>query len=439
MSGLVIVGAQWGDEGKGKIVDYITEYAKCVVRFQGGNNAGHTLVVDGCTTKLSLIPSGILQNGTVCLIAAGVVVDPEVVFNEIEQLEKAGLVITPDRLKIDRDCHLVLEYHRALDLAKEVYRGAAKIGTTGRGIGPAYADRAARTGVRFCDLEHLDRLEERVRENVTFANRYIKSVLGANQEVQFEIVWESLQKAAERLLPFLGNVSLLLSKELAKNSKVVYEGAQGTLLDQIHGTIPYVTSSNTIAGAVTTGCGIGPQGIKHVLGVTKAYCTRVGSGPFPTELNCEIGQLIGRKGHEFGTVTGRARRCGWLDLFALKRASRLNGFNSLAITKLDVLSGIEQLRVCTGYKLGGKLLEDFPAHAFELNEVEVEYLDFEPWSVDLMACNSYVELPAQVKKFLVFIEEYLDCPVSIISVGPERHQTIIDPKADFIKSYIQEV
>jgi adenylosuccinate synthase len=436
MPALVIVGAQWGDEGKGKLVDYMTLNADWAVRFQGGNNAGHTLVVDGVTTKLSLVPSGILRENTKCLIGAGVVIDPLVIIEEMNKLREAGVKVTPDRLTIDRDAHLVLDYHKMIDAAQEEFREGDKIGTTGRGIGPAYVDRAARCGVRVTELQDLNRLKGRLTTLVDSNNLYSKEVLKSSRQIDFDTVWSTIVKAEKELVPYIGNVSLILDKALKKGDNIVFEGAQGTLLDQVHGTVPFVTSSNTIAGAVTVGCGIGPKNVDYILGVTKAYCTRVGTGPFPTELCDDIGKKIGERGVEFGTVTGRPRRCGWFDGFAIKRAVRLNGIDSLAITKLDVLSGLEKVKICIGYMLDGKEIDDVPSLASDADRVEPRLIELDGWEEDISGVRKWHELPSSARLYLSTISEITACPISVVSIGPERKSTLFSSGASFVKNFI---
>ncbi len=439
MSTLAVVGAQWGDEGKGKLVDYLTSGAEVVVRFQGGNNAGHTLLVDGVETKLHLVPSGILRPESVCCIAAGVVVNPQVLQAEIEKLEQAGVKAGADRLVIDRDAHLILPYHEILDKAREEKRGDSKIGTTGRGIGPAYEDRASRNGVRAADLAELETLRKRLSEIVEERNLYLKYVLQSPQTVQFEEVWKVVETAAEIVLPRLGNVSLLLDEARKHEKRIVFEGAQGTLLDQVHGTLPYVTSSNTIAGAALTGCGIGPGSIDYVLGVAKAYCTRVGGGPFPTEVEGEMGELLRTRGGEFGTTTGRARRCGWFDAVAMKRAVRLNGMDGIALTKLDVLSGIPKIKVCIKYHLDGEKCEDVPALFTELDRVEPEYVEFDGWEEDISKARKWHHLPQSTRFYVSSISEIIGCPVAILGVGPERSSTLFSKSATFVENFVAPI
>lgn len=435
MPSLVVVGTQWGDEGKGKLVDYLTSNADYVVRFQGGNNAGHTLVVDGVTFKLSLVPSGILRPETKCLIGAGVVVDPEVLKAEMEGLEKAGVRVSPERLVLDRDAHLILSYHRAIDQARERCRGVDKLGTTGRGIGPAYEDRANRSGLRLAELFSLDQLKPRLASIIESRNLYLEKVLGCEELVSFDEVWASVEASAELLRPYIGNVSLILDEAARVRKNIVFEGAQGTLLDQMHGTVPFVTSSNTIAGAATTGCGIGPKHLDHVLGVAKAYCTRVGTGPFPTELEDEAGSFLQQKGAEIGTVTGRTRRCGWFDAFAMKRAVRLNGVDSIAMTKLDVLSGMDKIKVCIKYHLDGVEVDDVPSLESDLSRVKPEFIELEGWKEELGNVRKWHNLPAAAKLYLTTVSDIIACPVSVVSIGPERESTLFSSSADFIRNF----
>ncbi len=436
MPALVIVGAQWGDEGKGKLVDFLTSQADWVVRFQGGNNAGHTLVVDGKIFKLHLIPSGVLRENTRCAIAAGVVVDADVMRSELEGLKEAGISVKSERFVVDRDAHLIMGYHQAIDQARELQKGDAKIGTTGRGIGPAYEDRATRCGIRVAELRDLPQLKNKIRSNVDRCNLYLKHVLQSEIQVSYDDTWASIERAAELLMPFIGNVSKLIDDALHAGKRVIFEGAQGTLLDQMHGTIPYVTSSNTIAGAVTTGTGIGPKHIDYVLGVAKAYATRVGSGPFPTELNDQTGDYLVDRGHEFGTTTGRRRRCGWFDAVAMKRSVRLNGIDSLAITKLDVLSGLDKIKVCIRYHLDGKEVDDVPSLESELDRVTVDYIELDGWQEDLTAVRKWHDLPPAARLYLSTLSEILGCHISMVSVSPERESTLFPSSADFLKSFI---
>jgi adenylosuccinate synthase len=438
MPALVVVGAQWGDEGKGKLVDYLTSGADWVVRFQGGNNAGHTLVVDGKVFKLHLVPSGILHERAICAIAAGVVVDTQVLLKEMSELEKAGIKVLPERFIIDRDAQIILDYHRVIDQAREEALGSGKIGTTGRGIGPAYEDRAKRSGVCFAELNYLDDLKVKIQNKVKETNLYLEKVLDSKLKVDFESIWEVILNAKEKLSAFVGNVSLSVDKAVKKNQKIVFEGAQGTLLDQIHGTVPFVTSSHTLAGAVTTGVGIGPKVLEHVLGVAKAYTTRVGSGPFPTEIHDQIGDYLVEKGGEFGTTTGRRRRCGWFDIVAMRRSVRLNGIDSLVITKLDVLSGLDSIKLCIKYELDGKEIEDMPNLASELACVKPVYVEYKGWQEDLKGIRKWHDLPAEARLYLNALSEALGCAISIVSVSPDRESTIFSSSSAFVKNFIEK-
>lgn len=436
MSSLVVVGAQWGDEGKGKLVDYLTSNADWVVRYQGGNNAGHTLVVDGKKTKLSLVPSGILHPAVRCLIGAGVVLNAQVLQEEMNGLRSAGVNVSPDRLVIDREAHLILAYHVAIDQAREEQKGVNKIGTTGRGIGPAYESRAARNGVRMADLFDLPALREKLQVNVDEANLYLRHVAGSSTQVAFNEEWDRVQRAAELLKPYVANGSLLIDRAIAAGARVVFEGAQGTLLDQSFGAVPFVTSSHTLAGGATVGCGIGPKRIEYVLGVAKAYATRVGGGPFPTELNDATGDLIRTRGAEFGTVTGRPRRCGWFDAVALRRAVRLNGIDSLAITKLDVLSGLPKVKICVKYRLDGQELEDMPALLSEYPRLEPVFAELDGWSEDLSGVSKWHQLPGSTRLYLSTLSEAVGCPVSIASVGPDRSATLFSSGARYLMNFV---
>lgn len=424
MSAIVVVGAQWGDEGKGKIVDVLTERADWVVRFQGGNNAGHTIVVEGVKTALSLLPSGILRPGVKCLLGTGVVLNPSVLIAEMERVRKAGADISPERLFIDRDAHLVLDYHIATDKAREHARGVHRIGTTGRGIGPAYEDRSQRSGIRCADLLAPEMMKERVRAHVEEKNKLLRHVLGSDVQVDFEDVWSKLESEAGILAPYVANGSKLIFEASKRGERIVFEGAQGVLLDQMHGTYPFVTSSSTIAGAALIGAGVGPKLIDSVLGVAKAYTTRVGEGPFPTEMEDSVGEEIRARGHEFGTVTGRARRCGWFDAVAMRRAVRISGIDNLVLTKLDVLTGLRTIKVCTGYLSNGGLLDDLPALAHEYQQLQPVYTEFKGWDEDLSEVRSWEDMPGAVRDFVRAISGLLDCPVSLVSVGPGREATM---------------
>ncbi len=424
MANVVIVGTQWGDEGKGKIVDFLTEKADVVVRFQGGNNAGHTLHVRGKTLILHLIPSGILYTDKVCMIGNGVVIDPKVLLEEIDNLKSRYISVGPDRLIISEKANLIMPYHKAIDLAREAAKGKKKIGTTGRGIGPCYEDKIARKGIRVIDLKDPSILIEKIEENVREKNFYLTQFLNAESLDSNSILKEYLDMA-EVLLPYIGDVSVELDKAIKQGKKVLFEGAQGTHLDIDHGTYPFVTSSNTVAGNASSGTGIGPQHLHHVLGVVKAYTTRVGFGPFITELTDEIGEYIQKRGQEFGATTGRRRRCGWLDLVIVNDSKRINGINSLAITKLDVLTGLENLMICTGYMMDGKLITTTPASFKDMARCKPVYEKLPGWDSDISGARKIDHLPDSAKKYISFIEEIVGVPVSIISVGPSREQTIV--------------
>jgi adenylosuccinate synthase len=422
--GIVIVGAQWGDEGKGKFVDVLTERADWVVRFQGGSNAGHTIVIAGVKTALSLLPSGILRPDVKCLLGAGVVVNPAVLIAEIDRLRAAGGEISPERLVIDRDAHLVLDYHVAIDKAREAQRGANRIGTTGKGIGPAYEDRSQRSGIRCADLLYLDGVRDRVQAHVEEKNKILRHVLDSETLIEFAPLWKALEENAKVLAPYIGNGSVTVYDALRSGRNVVFEGAQGVLLDQVHGTYPFVTSSNTVAGGAAIGVGIGPRMIDSVIGLAKAYTTRVGEGPFPTEIEGGVGDELRAKGHEYGTVTGRARRCGWLDAVALRRAVRISGIDSLIVTKLDVLSGQPSLKICTGYQCGGRKLEDFPDLPHEFQDLAPEYVELPGWQDDISLARRWEELPKAAQSYVRELERLVGCPVHFVSVGPGREATI---------------
>jgi adenylosuccinate synthase len=433
---IVIVGAQWGDEGKGKFVDVLTERADWVVRFQGGSNAGHTIVIDGVKTALSLLPSGILRPGVKCLLGAGVVLNPAVLLAEIERLRVAGGEVSPERLVIDRDAHLVLDYHVAIDKAREAQRGANRIGTTGKGIGPAYEDRSQRSGIRCADLLHLQGVEARVRAHVDEKNKILRYVLGSDTQIEFEPLWEALQSNARILAPYIGNGSATTWQALQEGQNVIFEGAQGVLLDQVHGTYPFVTSSNTIAGGAAIGVGIGPRAIDSVIGLAKAYSTRVGEGPFPTEIGGGIGDELRAKGHEYGTVTGRARRCGWFDAVALRRAVRISGIDSLIMTKLDVLSGQPNLKICTGYRFHGRLVDDLPALPHEFKDLVPEYLELPGWQEEITTVRSWDGLPKAAQSYVGEVERLVGCPVHLVSVGPDREATIQRDPPSLLRSFL---
>ncbi len=430
MTNVVVIGSQWGDEGKGKVVDWLSERADVVVRFQGGHNAGHTLVVDGVTYKLSLLPSGIVRPNKLSIIGNGVVIDPFALFSEIESVGKLGVKVTPDNLRIAENAPLILPIHRSVDQSAETNRGSAKIGTTGRGIGPAYEDKVARRAIRVCDLADVDILRDKVQNLLAYHNALLKASGG--QQMSVEEILEPLLAVAPKILPFSTPVWMLLHQLRRDGKRILFEGAQGALLDVDHGTYPYVTSSNTLAGTATIGSGVGINTIGYVLGITKAYTTRVGSGPFPTELNDEIGQTLGRVGHEFGTVTGRPRRCGWFDATLVRQTARIGGITGIALTKLDVLDGFKTIKICIGYKHDGKLYEYLPASMKIQAEIEPVYEEMDGWSESTHGKQSWAELPAQAIKYIRRIEELIECPVALLSTSPRREDTILvkDPFVD---------
>ncbi|MDU4598089.1 MAG: adenylosuccinate synthase, partial [Clostridium sporogenes] len=378
MSAFIVLGAQWGDEGKGKMTDYLAENADVVVRFQGGNNAGHTVVVGEKEYKLHLIPSGILYNDKLNVIGNGVVLDPKALFEEISYLESLGVDITPDRLIISDRAHVIMPYHRVLDGIKERARGNKDIGTTGKGIGPSYTDKMERSGIRVCDLIHKEVFEENLKETLEIKNKIITEVFG-EKALDYNEIYNEYLGYAEKLRPFVKDISVIVNKKIKEGREVLFEGAQGTLLDIDYGTYPYVTSSSTIAGGVCIGAGVGPTAITNAVGIAKAYTTRVGKGPFPTELLDKTGDWIREKGHEFGVTTGRARRCGWLDLVILKTSARVSGLTSFAVTKIDTLAGLDTLKVCTGYRLNGEIIDYVPASLEDLAKCEPIYEEFEGW------------------------------------------------------------
>ena len=422
---VIVVGVQWGDEGKGKVVDYLTERANLVVRFQGGNNAGHTVIVDGKKTALRLIPSGILRSGTRCLLAAGVVVDPRGLLDELASLEQMGVSVTPERLGIAGEVSLILGYHKAIDQERERFLQGGKIGTTGKGIGPAYEDSVSRFGIRLADLFSPAHLTSLVQRNVQLKNSYLASVLNSELRFDADEILGELRELAEQLRPYVTNVSAEVDRAIKAGSYVVFEGAQGCLLDISHGTYPFVTSSNTVAGYACVSAGFGPRHVDSVLGLCKAYSTRVGSGPFPTEDSSEVGDRLRSVGKEFGTVTGRPRRCGWFDVMAVQRAVRLNGIDSLIVTKLDVLSGIPTVKLGTGYKLNGAQLDDIPVVAADTEAITASYEELPGWNEDIGAVRRFEDLPATAQRFLRRVEELVGCRIGGFSVGPEREQTII--------------
>ena len=423
MANVVIVGTQWGDEGKGKIVDLLAEHAHMVVRFQGGNNAGHTMVVDGEQFICHLIPSGILQDKT-CIIGNGVVVDPAVLLEEIDNLKSRGINIGEDRLMISERAHLIMPYHRSVDHAREQFKGDKKIGTTGRGIGPAYEDKATRRGIRFVDLLDPEVFAEKVHIILDEKNFYLKNYLSADILDAQEII-DQYRVYADRLAPHVANVSVLINEAIKNGQHVMFEGAQGTHLDIDHGTYPFVTSSNTVAGNACCGSGVGPRQIDEVIGIVKAYTTRVGAGPFPSELFDDIGNQIQEKGAEFGATTGRRRRCGWLDTVILRNAVRLNGLTGLAITKLDVLDGLESVKICAAYEYQGDIIKDFPASLDVLADCKPVYETLPGWAEDTSKMRKLEDFPTNARSYLDRMAELAETEVQIVSIGPDRDQTIV--------------
>ena len=424
MSTLIVVGVQWGDEGKGKVVDLLSREADVIVRFQGGNNAGHTLVVGGKKTIVRLIPSGVLHDGKVCVIGNGVVVNPEVLVEEINTLQQQGRLSDPESLKISEIAHLITPYHKAIDLARERLRGEGKIGTTGRGIGPTYEDKMARVGIRFVDLLDEGVFAHKLERNLEEKNIYLGTLL-KEQPLAYQQIFDQYCRLRDRLAPYVTNTSRYIHEAIAAGKKVLFEGAQGTMLDVDHGTYPFVTSSNTIAGAVCTGAGIAPQQLHNVIGISKAYTTRVGSGPFPTEEHGPEGEKLRRDGGEFGTVTGRPRRCGWFDAVVVRTAARLSGLNAMALTKIDVLSGLSTLRVCTGYTYRGWTYDEVPASAHTLEQVTPIYEELPGWTEPLTDMRSLDALPRNARQYVERLETLVNVPVKMISVGAGREETIL--------------
>jgi adenylosuccinate synthase len=423
MANVVVVGSQWGDEGKGKIVDWLSAQADIVVRFQGGHNAGHTLVVEGTTYKLSLLPSGVVRPGKLSVIGNGVVLDPHALLEEIERLAGQGVSVAPDSLRIAENTTLILSLHRELDKAREQSNAATRIGTTGRGIGPAYEDKVGRRAIRLGDLADLPALNGKIGRLIHHHNA-LRRGLGL-EEVTAGDLYDELATVAPRVLPFMDSVWALLDDKRREGKRILFEGAQGALLDIDHGTYPYVTSSNTVAAQAATGCGLGPGAIGYVLGICKAYTTRVGQGPFPTEQNNELGNLLGDRGREFGTVTGRRRRCGWFDAVLVRQTVRTSGINGLALTKLDILDGLRELQVCVGYRLDGREIDYLPAGERAQAGVEPIYEAIEGWQDSTAGARSWAELPAQAIKYVRRIEELVGCPVALLSTSPDREDTIL--------------
>ena len=423
MSVIIVVGAQWGDEGKGKIVDFLTEKADLVARYQGGNNAGHTVVIKDEKYVLHLIPSGILHEGKACVIGNGVVIDPAALIEEMDGLASRG-VETKGTLFISKSAHVIMPYHVAVDRAAEDLKGAKKIGTTGRGIGPAYTDKAARHGVRVMDMLNPDSLREKVTQNLVTANFLLENLYKVSPLDPHQIV-QSYTGYAERLKPYIADAGIMINSAIEAKKNVLLEGAQGTLLDIDHGTYPFVTSSNTVAGGACTGAGIAPTKIDRIIGVVKAYTTRVGSGPFPTEIPGELGERIRERGGEYGATTGRPRRCGWLDIVGLRHAIRVNGFTGLALTKLDILDGIEKIKICVGYKYGGTVIEEFPKELEALDGCEPVYEEVKGWIESTVGITKFEHLPADARKYVRRIEKLLKTRMHIISTGQKRDEIIV--------------
>jgi adenylosuccinate synthase len=430
MSNVVVVGAQWGDEGKGKLVDWLTEQAQGVVRFQGGHNAGHTLVIKGKKYALHVLPSGVMREGVQCYVGNGVVLSPAKILEELKNFEAGGIHVRP-RLHISEACPLILPFHAALDVAREAFReksGVEKIGTTGKGIGPSYEDKVARRALRVQDLKHPSRFADHARELMDYYNFVLTKWLNA-PAVEVQPIIDDALKLGEELLPMCGDVSDLLYHANARGERLLFEGAQGTLLDVDHGTYPYVTSSNVVAGNAAAGAGVGPHMLHYVLGIVKAYCTRVGGGPFPTELDIfaegTVGHHLSNVGAERGTTTGRYRRCGWLDIPALRRSNRINGTTGLCITKLDVLDGIKELKICVAYTLDGKTIELLPTGAEDISRCQPLYETLPGWSESTVGVTQYDKLPAAARAYLRRIEELAGVPIDMISTGPDRDHTIV--------------
>jgi adenylosuccinate synthase len=429
MANVAVIGAQWGDEGKGKIVDWLSNRAELVVRFQGGHNAGHTLVINGVQYKLSLLPSGVVR-GKLSLIGNGVVVDPWALLAEIDAIAAKGVAITPDTLKLAENASLILPLHGTLDRAREAASGAAKIGTTGRGIGPAYEDKVGRRAIRVCDLADPAGLPAKIDGLLVHHNALLRGL--GQPEIAAAPLLDALLSIAPKILPYAASVWQILDAAKRSGKRILFEGAQGIMLDVDHGTYPFVTSSNTVAGQAAAGSGTGPGTVGYVLGITKAYTTRVGSGPFPTELTCAIGQRLGERGHEFGTVTGRKRRCGWFDAVLVRQSVKVSGITGIAFTKLDVLDGFEELKVATAYRYKGEIFDHLPPGLAADAAIEPIYESFEGWSESTQGARSWAQLPATAIKYIRRVEELIEAPVALLSTSPERDDTILvrDPFAD---------
>ncbi len=430
MANVVVVGSQWGDEGKGKLVDWLSSRADVVVRFQGGHNAGHTLVIDGVSYKLSLLPSGVVRPGKLAVIGNGVVLDPHALVEEIGRLAEQGVAVSRDNLRIAENVSLILSLHRELDALRETSKSGTRIGTTRRGIGPAYEDKTGRRAIRLMDLANLPTLPGKIERLLDHHNA-LRRGLGVN-EVDPAALLEELSSVADQVLPYMDAAWRLLDEQRRDGARILFEGAQGALLDVDHGTYPFVTSSNTVAGQAAAGSGLGPSAIDYVLGITKAYTTRVGEGPFPTEQDNEVGQFLGERGREFGTVTGRRRRCGWFDAVLVRQTARISGINGIALTKLDVLDGMEEIKVCVGYLLDGERIDYLPASQGAQARVEPIYEVLPGWSGSSAGARTWNDLPAQAVKYVRHIEELIDVPVALLSTSPERDDTILvqDPFQD---------
>ena len=422
---VVVIGTQWGDEGKGKIVDWLTDHAKGVVRFQGGHNAGHTLVIKGQKTALQLIPSGIMREGVACYIGNGVVVSVPDIMREIDKLQAIGVEVA-SRLKISEACPAILPYHVAIDIAREKARGDNKIGTTCKGIGPAYEDKVARRAIRIADMLNPERFAEKLKENLDYHNFVLVNYLKADP-IDYQKTYDDAMALVPRLRPMVADVPSALHETYKNGGSLLFEGAQGSLLDIDHGTYPYVTSSNCVAGNASAGAGVGPGMLHYIMGITKAYTTRVGSGPFPAELPTDagVGEHLSRVGHEFGTVTGRARRCGWFDAALLRRSVQINGVSGMCLTKLDVLDGIESLKLCTGYKIDGRAVDIFPVGAEDAARCEPVYEEMPGWTESTVGAKSMEELPANARAYIQRIEELVGVPIDMVSTGPDREETIV--------------
>ncbi|MBO9421222.1 MULTISPECIES: adenylosuccinate synthase [Stappiaceae] len=423
MANVVVVGSQWGDEGKGKIVDWLSEQADVIVRFQGGHNAGHTLVIDGVSYKLSLLPSGVARPGKLSVIGNGVVLDPHALAEEVKRLGEQGVVVTPESLRVAENATLILSLHRELDALRENSNTGTKIGTTKRGIGPAYEDKVGRRAIRLMDLKNLTTLPAKIDRLLTHHNA-LRRGLGQD-EISADAIFEELSSVADQVLPYMDKVWYLLDEQRRQGKRILFEGAQGALLDIDHGTYPFVTSSNTVAGQAATGCGLGPGSVDYVLGITKAYTTRVGEGPFPTEQENEVGEFLGTRGHEFGTVTGRRRRCGWFDAVLVRQTVCTSGINGIALTKLDVLDGLEEIKICVGYELDGERIDYLPASQGAQERVKPIYESMPGWKESTEGARTWAELPAQAIKYVRHVEELIGAPVAILSTSPERDDTIL--------------